>query len=230
MAVEDEIAFLEVFREKISAFLVDGTIPTKDPLWGGSGLINMEEAMKNPSFRTLRKEINRMKGRAAQLLEGLSINCTFTQYPPPAVGGPVEKFPLFNLITDNQSLHTVDGSVFTDKIDEAIGLLEARCSGDLSFGSLPIFEVSDLTAALDFYQRILAFTARNSDEMTDAAIIVNDGACIMLYMCDNPAPSRTIVRHTHPNEALGQEMTLGGHTYLAITDLDGNRLLYEKVV
>jgi hypothetical protein len=123
MTTEDDIAFLEAFRSSIERFLIVGTAPTMDRLWGGSGLIKMEEAMKDPEFRDLRRTINQAKGRAAQILESLGIGCTFHQHPPPAVGGPTEKFPLFDLITDNRSHHTIDGTAFTDKLDEAIGLL-----------------------------------------------------------------------------------------------------------
>ena len=146
--------------------------------------------MKDPAFRALRQDINRMKGRATQILEGFSINCTFTQYPPPAVGGPVSKFPLFNLITDNQSLHTIDGSVFTDKLDEAIGLLETRRGDDRLSGALPVFEVADLAKALAFYVDRLDFIA---EERPGATVIARQDARIMLCISDPPTPSCAIL-------------------------------------
>ena len=230
MTAEDDIAFMESFREKITAYLVAGTAPTQDPLWGGSVLVKMEEAMKDPAFRALRQDINRMKGRAVQILEGFSINCTFTQYPPPAVGGPVTKFPLFNLITDNQSLHTVEEAVFTDKIDEAIGLLETRGDDDLSRGALPVFEVRDLAKALEFYRDRLGFAAEaRLEETTDTVVVVRHEAGILLCAEDAPTPTRAIVHILPPGGGLGQETVLRGQTYLEITDPDGNRLLFDAV-
>lgn len=189
MTAEDEIAFLETFRDTIERYLVVGTAPTQDPIWGGSGLLRMKEAMRDPAFRALRRDINRMKGRAAHILERLGIGCTFEQYPPPAVGGPVVKFPLFDLITDNQSLHTIDGSVFTDKIDEALGLLQDEADGSSNrLGGMLLVLCpeqmqgnGDIPAAIADSTIAAGLTARrlNAEEdfpgaLTDTAIIVAD--------------------------------------------------------
>jgi len=50
MTADDEIAFLETFRDTIERYLVVGTAPTQDPVWGGSGLVRMKEAMRDPAF------------------------------------------------------------------------------------------------------------------------------------------------------------------------------------
>lgn len=185
MTVQSDIAFLEDFRTRIERFLIVGTAPTRDPLWGGSGLIRMNEAMKDPEFRNLRREINQTKGRAAGILERLGINCTFKQYPPPAVGGTVEKYPLFDLITDNRSHHTIDGSVFTDKIDEAIGRLqdqEARPAEPELGPASPFFIVRDLGDALAFYSQKLGFQIRFATPEVDPffAIVGRNNAQLML--------------------------------------------------
>ena len=227
MTAKDDIAFLEAFRKKITAFFVAGTVPTQDPLWGGSALVDMEKAMKDPAFRALRQDINRMKGRAAQILEGFSINCTFTQYPPPAVGGPASKFPLFNLITDNQSVHTIDGAVFTDKIDEAIGLLEASDSGEHERGALPVFEVRDLNVALEFYQETLGFVVLAQQEAAGVATVTWGGADLILNVSETPRPSRAVFRDAGPPNLRGLAVSLGEQMYVEIADPDGNRLLFE---
>ena len=227
---EDDIVFLETFRDKITAYLVAGIAPTQDPLWGGSGLMDMEQALKDPVFRELQRNINRMKGRATLILEGLSINCTFTQYPPPAVGGPVTKFPLFNLITDNQSQHTVDGSVFTNKIDEVIGLLETFDEDGLSHNALPLFEVRDIAKSLNFYQKTMAFTAEKSMGSPDTATVTCRGARIMICASVKPTPSRAIFRNMPIGDVPRQRITLGGQTYLAVADPDGNQLLFKTAI
>ncbi|MDD9903039.1 MAG: hypothetical protein OXT06_05695 [Rhodospirillaceae bacterium] len=230
MTAKDDIAFLEAFREKITAFFIAGTVPTQDPLWGGSALADFEKAMKDPAFRAMRQDINRMKGRAALILEGFSINCTFTQYPPPAVGGPVTKFPLFNLITDNQSVHTIDGAVFTDKIDEAIGLLEAGGSVEQERGALPVFEVRNLDTALEFYRETLDFAVQARQETAGLATLTYGGANLILSVSESPRPSRAVIRNASPPGIQGSAVSLGDQMYVEIADPDGNRLLFEATL
>lgn len=173
MTFEDDISFLEMFRARILQFLIVGAAPTQDPLWGGRGLIDMREAMKQSEFRDLRRDINKLKGRAAEILNDLGVVTTFHQYLPPAVGGPIVKYPLFDLITDNRSQHSIDGAIFTDKLDEAIGLLQygtadpaARPSVNAPEGSselgpaIPVFLVGDVSASLEFYEQKLGFTGQ----------------------------------------------------------------------
>ena len=181
MAPQDDIAFLESFRDAIDRFLILGTAPTQDPVWGGSGLTKMKEAMQDPAFRALRQDILQTKHRAAHILEALGISCTFTQHPPPAVGGPVEKFPLFDLITDNQSLHTVDGSVFTDKIDAAIGQLRGAAQTEMG-PATPLFIVADIAKSVAHYEERLGFDCRMQapPEKPFFAIVGRASAQIML--------------------------------------------------
>ncbi len=108
MTPEDDIAFLEDFRDRIRRFPIAGTAPSRDPPWGGSGMFEMDKAMQDPNFRAPRRDIDRMKGRAALILDGFGIARTFIQHPPAAAGGPMLKFPLFDPITDNRSRHTID--------------------------------------------------------------------------------------------------------------------------
>ncbi len=233
MTDQDDITFLETFRANIERFLILGAAPTEDPLWGGKALTKMKEALKDPEFRDLRRDINRMKGRATEILEGLGIGCTFEQYPPPAVGGPVVKLPLFDLITDNQSLHTIDGAAFTDKIDEAIGLLRnAATIGPAS----PFFIVSDLVRSLDFYQRMLGFDCRyKTPEDEPFFAIVGRGSAQFLFKAVDIAPQPNPVQHegaawdafvhTSDPDALAAEISDRGvtfHTPLANTE-DGLR-------
>jgi len=202
MKFVDDISFLEKFRACILRFLIVGAAPTQDPLWGGRGLIDMQEAMKSEEFRDLRREINTMKGRAAGILKNLGVVTTLHQYPPPAVGGPIVKYPLFDLTTDNRSQHSIDGAVFTDKLDEAIGLLQHAAvtqaarplvntgeerlkSYAPAFGSvMPVFMVKDIAATLDFYERKLGFMRQSGSypETLTFAIMGRGNVKIMLKM------------------------------------------------
>lgn len=180
MTVESDIAFLEAFRTRIERFLIAGAAPTQDPLWGGKALTRMKEAMQDEGFLELRREITQTKGRATELLERAGIACTFEQHPTPAVGGPVVKFPLFDLITDNQSLHTIDGAVFIDKIDEAIGMLKSAAA---ELGpAYPVLIVSNVSRALDFYEKRLGFKCRTRvpEGAPSFAIIVRGAAQFIL--------------------------------------------------
>ena len=125
----------------------------------------------------------------------------FNQYPPPAVGGPVVKYPLFDLITDNRSHHSIDGSVFTDKLDEAIGLLRhVPGIGDdgeaVLLGASPCIPVRNLDAALDFYLRRLGFTDKGGANLSAGGttnrkyrVIRRGGAHLMLQMEEDAVSS-----------------------------------------
>lgn len=238
MAADDDIAFLESFRSQIDAFLVAGEAPTQDPLWGGRNLLKIKEAMKNPVFRALRQKINRMKGRAAQILERLSIGCTFEQYPPPAVGGPTIKIPLFDLITENRSVHTLDGTVFTDKIDEAIGRLQSEEASISIETAMPIFATKDLTAAIVFYRDTLRFECRRHIGNTKFAVVARDTARILLSTDAGIHPGRVFVETRDPVLLAGEfsanglalrDTTNSPSTGFEIIDPDGNTLIFGNI-
>lgn len=238
MTNEDDIAFLENFRAQIDAFLVAGEAPTQDPLWGGRNLLKMKDAMKDPTFRALRQDINRMKGRAAQILERLSIGCTFKQYPPPAVGGPTLKIPLFDLIVENRSVHTLDGTVFTDKIDEAIGRLQSEEASTPTGTATPVFAANDLAAAIEFYRDTLKFECRQHAGTAKFAIVGRDTARILLSTDSNMRPGRAFVETRDPallaNEFAAKGLALrdtadGALTGFEITDPDGNILIFGNI-
>jgi hypothetical protein len=125
MSTEDEIAFLEDLRGKIVRYLFLGYSPSEShTLWGGSeGLFQMREALEKPAFQNLRREINEGKGRAHQCLSNAGVACIYEQWPAPMFGGPVLSFKLFDLVTQNATEKNIELHVFTDKIDEAIGVL-----------------------------------------------------------------------------------------------------------
>jgi hypothetical protein len=236
MAIKDDISFLETFRNSINRFLVVGAAPTQDPLWGGAGLIEMQEAMKIEEFRVLRREINQQKGRAAKILIRLGVTCTFNQYPPPAVGGAVVKYPLFDLITDNRSHHSIDGSVFTDKLDEAIGLLRHDSGGAdaILLGAAPCLLVRNLDVALAFYIGCLGFTSAPAEPSSNENfhIIGRGDAQLMLQRVDadeDAEPSSPQLRkeawaafiHTPDPDALMAAFRDSGVTTLSALPDDG---------
>lgn len=224
MTAERDIAFLEAFRRRIERFLIAGAAPTQDPLWGGKALTRMKEAMQDETFLELRREITQTKGRATQILERVNVACTFEQHPTPAVGGAVVKFPLFDLIADNQSLHTIDGAVFTDKIDEAIGALKVAAA-ELA-AAAPVFIVRDVSSALGFYEERLGFECqlRVPEDDPDFAIVGRGAAQLLLKVCiAGGAPLPNSKRHdgaawdafihTPDPDALSAEFTERGATF-----------------
>ncbi len=128
MAVEDDIACLEEFRALVERFLYLGYSPQVEPLWPNETTAEWREAQQRPEMRELRRAINTMKGRVSALLEGCDCGMTVTQYPAPAVGGPIVRFNLLDLITENRSLHNLQVTTITDKIDTAIGILRERAN------------------------------------------------------------------------------------------------------
>lgn len=125
MLKEEKLQFLGKFREKIVDYLFLGYAPSEIlPSRGNKALMKVREALKQDKFQKLRSEINEMKGQVHQILSDLGVEFIFVQYPPLATGGPVLKFKLFDLITENQTLKKMYVNSFTDKIDEAIGILK----------------------------------------------------------------------------------------------------------
>jgi hypothetical protein len=113
--------------------------------WGGegSGSHIMHEALKKPRIQRLRREINEMKGRADQLLSALNIHTIVVQYPAPAVGGPILKFNLLDLITENRSARNLYVESIIDRIDQAIGILKHQPESDAKTlePPTPVFKV-----------------------------------------------------------------------------------------
>lgn len=238
---EDEIAFLEDFRDRIMRFLTAGAAPSQDPVWGTKGIFQMEEGMKDPAFRALRQDIDRMKGRAAMIVEGLGIACIFQHHPPAAAGGPIQKHPLFDLITDNRSQHNIDGALFTGRIDEAIGRLQhavAERAAQAITAALPVLPVRDLDAAVAFYAGTLGFapgargagfaivergaarivlragdtSARGAGGMWDAFLLTPDPEVLAAEVAEGAAPVETV----------------SGVRGFTVTDPDGNRLFFGR--
>jgi predicted enzyme related to lactoylglutathione lyase len=230
VTIADDIAFLEDFRARILKFLVDGAAPSLDPVWGGKGIFQMDEGMKDPAFRQQRQDLNRMKGRAAAIVEGAGVSCTLIQYPPPAAGGQIIRRPLFDLITDNRTPHTLDGGLFTGKVDEAIGLLQARVA-DIA-AAMPVLPVTDIDAALVFYESIAGFRGRDRGE--GYAVVERGAARIMLRaVASNPA---SVLLETPDVDATQadiasrggavQSAAIAGRDGFSVTDPDGNSLYF----
>ncbi len=124
MTQDEDIQFLEDFRKKVRDYLFLGYAPRAG--WTGEGATKMDEALKNPEFQQLRRDINEMKWRVDQILSGCGVANMIVEYPAPAIGGPVINHSLFDLVTENSTSRPMDVESFTDKIDEAIGVLKHR--------------------------------------------------------------------------------------------------------
>jgi hypothetical protein len=124
MNLDEDIQFLESFRQKIVDYLFLGFAPTETDYWSGENLGKMQKALEQKKFQDLRRDINQMKGRAQQILSRCGVGIVLTQYPAPAVGGPILRFNLFDLVTENRASEGIEVHSFADKIDEAIGVLQ----------------------------------------------------------------------------------------------------------
>lgn len=121
---QSDIVFLEDFRILIDTYLIKGIAPSEDQ--GPFPDINISEykkLMSQPKYIELRKSINEMKHRAQKLLYECRVPNQMVEYPAPAVGGPILKFDLFDLVVSNKCGQNVDKSEFLDRIDQAIGVL-----------------------------------------------------------------------------------------------------------
>jgi predicted nucleotide-binding protein len=126
MAVEDDIACLEEFRALVERFLYLGYSPQVDPVWPSETTAEWQKAQQKPEVREVRRLINTMKMRVGALLEACGCGVRVTQHPAPAVGGPIVRFNILDLITENRSSHNLELTTITDKIDTAIGVLRGR--------------------------------------------------------------------------------------------------------
>jgi hypothetical protein len=59
-----------------------------------------------------------------QILSECGLNPVYTQYPPPAIGGPVLHAHVLDLITENRMSHDIQKREIFDFIDRAVGYLK----------------------------------------------------------------------------------------------------------
>ncbi len=127
MDSNEDIEFLKEFREKIDKYLFLGYAPSEGSLFADiEGSAKMKQALKNPEFQELRRTINEMKPRVEQLLVECDLSDVFVMYRPPAAGGQVVQFKMFNLITENPTHKRLPKETFFDVIDQAIGMLKTN--------------------------------------------------------------------------------------------------------
>ena len=147
----DDVEFLEAFRGMIAHYLFLGYAPAEGSVFTNEGVSDMRERLEDPQFRELRKRINETKPRAHDLLNECDVPTVVTVYPPPAIGGPIIRVPLFDLVTQNRLYKRMGTEEFADKIDQAIGVLKTNPpssatrqlagSADRANDSLPSYEV-----------------------------------------------------------------------------------------
>ncbi|MDH4318619.1 MAG: hypothetical protein OEV64_09540 [Desulfobulbaceae bacterium] len=135
MKEQDEIRFLKQFREKICEYLFLECSPPEFFTYTQGRDVEtikkslqqqkeMKEAQKKSEFQQLKKEIEKMKGPVHKILSRCEVSCILTQYPQKNMGGPILRFELMDLITENKTRSTIRLNTFTNKIDEAIKRLE----------------------------------------------------------------------------------------------------------
>jgi hypothetical protein len=146
MSAEDDIKLLEDFRQKVEQYLFLGYVPVADPIWPNETTRTWREAQSRPEMKDLRREINLMKPQVSKLLYACGADTTLVQYPAPAVGGPILKFEILDLITENRSSRTLDLSTVNDILDFTIGVLRTKAVSPVSTTQL----VGDVTKGLIF--------------------------------------------------------------------------------
>ena len=141
MTTDNDILFLQQFREKIAQYLFLGCSPPEIFTYNESKGLDkmkldlerqrkMKEAMKNQEFQAKKQEIEGLRDRAQKILAKCGVTCILTQYPLSTMGGPVLRFNLLDLITENKTRSTLSLKTFTDKIDEAVKLLTETKNGE----------------------------------------------------------------------------------------------------
>src|SRR5262249_44799810 len=121
---DDDIAFLENFRQLVDDYLVLGYAPSHG---SPRSLAEQEEAHMARQLRgryeELRRQIAERRPLAKQLLSDTNAQAVLVQYPPPAVGGPVIEVHLLDAITNNPMWQGIPRQQILDVIDHAIGAL-----------------------------------------------------------------------------------------------------------
>ena len=132
MSTEEDISFLKGLRDNIDKYLFLGHAPSLGTPGHDPDVEKMEEAMRNPEFQELRKRINEAKPKAIKLISKFNINAVYVQYPPAAIGGPVIKQHLLDIVTENLTWQQFPKARILDMIDEIIGAmqLEQKTSKD----------------------------------------------------------------------------------------------------
>jgi len=119
---KDDIAFLKKFYDKVDEYLFLGFAPPQFGAFYPEGRKEMNEALKEPEFQKLHKNINGMKNRVNRLLDECGVDSVLE-----INGMPHE---IVNLITNNITIYKWDKKNFLDPISEAIGVLEENPPGN----------------------------------------------------------------------------------------------------
>lgn len=126
MLRDKDIEFLSDFRMKIEKFLFLGYVPGEPlPMMESSGYLEMKEAMRDPKFSELRREINEMIPRVEEILTEFDIGFTLIYQPAPVTGRPPSRHNLFTLLLNNSMEKSINKEMFLDRIDQAIGHLKS---------------------------------------------------------------------------------------------------------
>jgi predicted nucleotide-binding protein len=136
---KDDIDFLNSFRDKIDQYLFAGYAPCVDPEaheYDGEALDKVNAKLQMKEYGELRRAINEMIPRTKSLLAECGITPIVTNYPPSNVGGPVMRFHLLDLVTENSSEFRIPKSRVLDTIDQAIGMLRTKGSPKPAAGEI----------------------------------------------------------------------------------------------
>lgn len=115
---EEDIEFLKEFKEKVNEYLFLGYAPCEGLFSESEDMKKMREALKDRKFVTVHNAIYEMKPRVEKLLKEYNVDFMWEGTYPGSM-----RFPLFDLITENETYTNISKEVFLDRIDEAIGAM-----------------------------------------------------------------------------------------------------------
>ena len=118
---------LESFRKKVDQYLFLGYAPPVSPEaheYDQEALLKMNIELQKKPFQELRRTISEMTPSVKRVLTEFNLSPIVLDYPPPTIGGPVMKFHLLDLVTENNAEFQIRKSKIFDIIDQAIGKLK----------------------------------------------------------------------------------------------------------
>ncbi len=104
------------FRAKVDEYLYLGY---SSPQWEGI-------SPEGEHYRNLRREINEAKGLVHEIISEFNVGSCIDSYPPSAIGGPVYRGKLVDMITNNMTYERIEKQTFLDMFDATIGELKRR--------------------------------------------------------------------------------------------------------
>ena len=141
----DELEFLKEFKEKVDEYLFLGLAPSEGLVFTSNESKQMREARKNPQFQKLYNSIRDMIPQSENILRKYNIDYTWFT---PTQQQSILKYPLLNLILENETYMNIEKNVFLDRINEAIDTISTESGKGVVLTCLSVKSDSDVTKAV----------------------------------------------------------------------------------